>query len=98
VPIYAKDQSFPIPYYRATPFNILFEHIESVTVDWQNSLTPVLLLFGLTYPYSATTFGAKDMSSPKSCTAHVARKPDAAFEMLNDQCALGKVYVLNLQS
>jgi hypothetical protein len=67
-----------------------------VTVDWQNSLPTVLLLFGLTLLYPATTFGAKNVSRPKSCPAHVAGKPDATLEMLNDYRALAKIYVLDL--
>jgi hypothetical protein len=56
----------------------------------------VLLLFGLARLYPAAAFSAKDMSHPKSRSAHVARKLDATLEMLNDYCALAEVYVLDL--
>jgi hypothetical protein len=69
-----------------------------VTVGRQNSLAPVLLLFGSTLPYLATTFRAKNVSRPKSRSAHLAGKLDATFKVLNDYCALAEVYVLDLQT
>ena len=67
-----------------------------MTVDWQNSLAPMLLLFGLLLAYFATTFRAKNVSCPKSCSTHRAREFDAVLEMLDDYCALVEVYILDL--
>jgi len=79
MPIYSENQSFPVPYHRTTPFNIFSERVESLPVDWQDSLAPVLLLFDFTLLYPAAALRAKDMSGPKSRSAHMARKPDATL-------------------
>jgi hypothetical protein len=62
----------PVPSQRAVTFNIFFEQVETVAVDWQNSSPPVLLFLGLALSYLATTFGTKDMSYPKPCPTLVA--------------------------
>jgi hypothetical protein len=58
----------------------------------------VLLLFRSTFFYLATTLRAKNVSRPKSRSAHLAGKLDATFKVLNDYRALVEVYVLNFQS
>jgi hypothetical protein len=97
VPVYSEDQSPAIPYQRAAAFNILFEHVKSVTVDGQDSLASVLLLFSSAFFYLAATLRAESVTRPKARSAHLAGKLDAAFKVLNDYCALGEVYVLNFQ-
>jgi len=59
-------------------------------------LAPVLLLFGSTLSYLATTLRAENVSRPKSRSAHLAGKLNVTFKVLNDYYALAEVYVLDL--
>jgi hypothetical protein len=45
MPVDAKDKPFSVPHYRAATVNVFPEHVESLTVNWQNSLAPMLLFF-----------------------------------------------------
>ena len=96
--IYSEDQPLAIPYHGAATVNILSKNVESVTVDGQDSLAPVLLLFGSGVSYLAATLGAENVSRPNSRSAHLAGKLDATLKVLNDYRALDEVYVLDFQS
>jgi len=47
--------------------------------------------------YLAAAFGAENVTGPKARSADVAEEMDAGLEVLDDDCALAEVYVLNLQ-
>jgi len=80
----------------ATAHDVLIEQLQTVAVNGQRPLSAVQTFFSPAVFHLAAAFVAEDVSDAKSRSANITEEMDAGLEMLNDDGALAKVYVLDL--
>jgi len=91
----AKDKPFSVSYYRAAPLNVFLEHVESLTVNWQNSLAPMLLLLSLSLLDLTAALWAKGVTSAKPLPTPSTGQLETSFQMFDGNNTLIKVYILD---